>query len=70
MPPYLDQIKQSKDIEDIKRLLFETRFDIEHIHATADETVSVDNTLQNSIGNLYILEESKNSSWHAAKSYF
>lgn len=57
-----DEIKQPNCIEDIKRLLFETRFDIEHIHATADETIPVDNTLQNSIGNLSMLEEGINRS--------
>ena len=37
-------------------------FDVEHIHATGDGTVDVDRALQNSIGNLMLLESSINRS--------
>ena len=62
MTAFLDEAVQSDDIEKIKQLLFETRFDIEHIHANADETIIVDNVLQNGIGNLSMLEENINRS--------
>ena len=42
--------------------MFATRFDIEHIHANADETIIVNDNLQNSIGNLVMLEEEINRS--------
>ena len=42
--------------------IFETSFDVEHIHATADEMVTMDDTLQNSIGNLAFLEYDINRS--------
>ena len=42
--------------------LFSTTFDIEHIHATADETKEVSEDLQNCIGNLMLLERSINRS--------
>lgn len=48
---------------EIKNILFQTPFDIEHIHANADGSVNFgDNTLQNSIGNLTMLEQSINRS--------
>ena len=37
-------------------------FDVEHIHATGDGSVDVDSVLQNSIGNLMLLESSINRS--------
>ncbi len=37
-------------------------FDVEHIHATGDESVEVDRILQNSIGNLMLLEYDINRS--------
>lgn len=42
--------------------IFETSFDIEHIHATADGSTNMDETLQNSIGNLAFLEQEINRS--------
>ncbi|MCQ2128934.1 MAG: DUF262 domain-containing HNH endonuclease family protein [Bacteroidaceae bacterium] len=42
--------------------IFWTPFDIEHIHANADEEVQLDDVLQNSIGNLSQLEQSLNRS--------
>jgi len=45
--------------------IFYTPFDIEHIHANADEAVQIDDTLQNSIGNLAQLEYSINRSIQA-----
>lgn len=50
------------NIDDLKRILFKTPFDIEHIHANADDSTDVDKILQNSIGNLAMLEYSKNRS--------
>ena len=46
----------------LEKKLFETAFDIEHIHATADETKEVSEDLQNSIGNLMLLERYINRS--------
>lgn len=45
--------------------IFDTAFDIEHIHANADELVQIDETLQNSIGNLGQLEYDINRSIQA-----
>lgn len=45
--------------------IFGTAFDIEHIHANADELVQIDETLQNSIGNLGQLEYDINRSIQA-----
>ena len=42
--------------------IFQTSFDVEHIHANADETIEFSDTLQNSIGNLTQLEQSLNRS--------
>jgi len=42
--------------------IFWTPFDIEHIHANADEAVNIGEELQNSIGNLTQLEQSINRS--------
>jgi hypothetical protein len=59
---YLDERNLSNDIDELRIKLFDTRFDIEHIHANADGTIAVDETLQNSIGNLVMLEEKINRS--------
>ncbi len=62
MLSYLDEVKINTDIKRIKQLLFETAFDIEHIHANADNSVVVEDDLQNSIGNLSMLEAKINRS--------
>ena len=59
---YLDEIEKSNEIEVIKQLLFETSYDIEHIHANGDITHEIDDDLQNSIGNLVLLESEINRS--------
>jgi len=59
---YLDEKSLSNDIHELRIKLFATRFDIEHIHANADETIIVNDNLQNSIGNLVMLEEEINRS--------
>ena len=59
---YLDEIGKSDEIENIALLLFETSFDIEHIHANGDSTHEIDDDLQNSIGNLVLLESEINRS--------
>ncbi len=51
--------------EGVIKNIFETSFDIEHIHANADEEVEIDDTLQNSIGNLAQLEYDINRSIQA-----
>ena len=45
--------------------IFDTGFDIEHIHANADGSVQIEDTLQNSIGNLGQLETTINRSIQA-----
>ncbi len=55
----------SSSLETIKpiiRKLYNTSIDIEHIHASADEAHKIDDILQNSIGNLVILEYDLNRS--------
>jgi len=60
---YLDEIgNNTNNIKEIQEKLFNTSFDIEHIHAYADETKNIDNNLQNSIGNLVLLEYNINRS--------
>lgn len=59
---YIEEINVSSDIQELRVKLFDTRFDIEHIHANGDETIIIDDDLQNSIGNLVMLEESINRS--------
>ena len=49
-------------IETLQTRVFWSGFDIEHIHATEDPSISIDDTLQNSIGNLTLLESSINRS--------
>ena len=46
------------------KMLFETKVDIEHIHANAnnEECLGIDSSLQNSIGNLMLLEYNINRS--------
>lgn len=63
MSAYFDEIEgvdmfDSAKIEELEKKLFkpEKRIDIEHIHANADDSKEIDNTLQNGIGNLSILE--------------
>ncbi|MDD3281638.1 MAG: DUF262 domain-containing HNH endonuclease family protein, partial [Bacteroidales bacterium] len=57
---YLDERENNQNdkekIKEIKDKLFYTQFDIEHIHANADNTKKIDDILQNSIGNLVLLE--------------
>ena len=62
MSAYLDEKKLSNNIQELRNKLFDTRFDIEHVHATADTTIIVDDNMQNSIGNLVMLEEEINRS--------
>lgn len=53
-----------KKADDMIRVLFETKVDIEHIHANAnnEECLGIDSSLQNSIGNLMLLEYDINRS--------
>lgn len=53
------------NVDGVIKNIFYTPFDIEHIHANADEAVQIDDTLQNSIGNLAQLEFSINRSIQA-----
>lgn len=46
----------------IEKIFYTDSFDIEHIHATADESIRIPRELQNSIGNLSQLENSINRS--------
>jgi hypothetical protein len=60
---FLDETANNiKKTEEIHKKLFETRFDIEHIHANNDTSIAVDAKLQNSIGNLVMLEGEINRS--------
>ena len=60
---YLEMSMYDIDIKTEERLLFSTAIDIEHIHATADDTIDwVDAKLQNGIGNLALLEYDINRS--------
>ena len=60
---YLEMSTYDMDITTEERLLFDTYIDIEHIHATADDTIDwVDAELQNGIGNLALLEYDINRS--------
>lgn len=51
-----------KSIDLIDRIFYTGWFDIEHIHATADESLEIPSELQNSIGNLTQLEYDINRS--------
>ena len=55
------QIVDGLGIEQLRNRL-SWGFDVEHIHATGDGSVDVDSVLQNSIGNLMLLESSINRS--------
>jgi hypothetical protein len=55
-------MKNRKSISKIEELLFDTEYDIEHIHANADLKEWEDDELQNSIGNLCMLESDINRS--------
>ncbi len=60
---YMDELSiENLNIRVLQNKLFNTSFDIEHIHATADETHTIEHNLQNSIGNLVILESEINRS--------
>jgi hypothetical protein len=61
---YLDEIVISDDIKKVEEKLFKTQFDIEHIHANADRdgSIKIEEGLQNSIGNLVMLEAGINRS--------
>ncbi len=54
-------VANERDIDQLRNRL-SWGFDVEHIHATGDESVNVDRSLQNSIGNLMLLESSINRS--------
>lgn len=54
-------LKEGSAIEELKCRL-SWGFDVEHIHATEDYSVNIDEKLQNSIGNLMLLEYSINRS--------
>lgn len=59
---YLDEVEAGTPLREIDEKISEG-YDIEHIHATADEVVNVDDyDLQNSIGNLVLLESYINRS--------
>ena len=58
---YFDEIEKGTDIKKIDRLI-SFNYDVEHIHATEDPSVIVPPELQNSIGNLSLLEYSLNRS--------
>ena len=58
---YFDEKKANTPIEMINKLLSEN-YDVEHIHATLDPSVYVNEEIQNSIGNLMLLEYSINRS--------
>ena len=54
--------EEKLNIDDVLIKLFKINFDIEHIHATADNSQKVDKILQNGIGNLTLLEYQINRS--------
>jgi hypothetical protein len=63
---FLEEKENTSNTEElIRKKIFETSFDIEHIHANADNSVSIDEELQNSIGNLVMLESEINRSVQA-----
>ena len=62
---YLEEIDCGKSLKDVSSLLFDgCSYDIEHIHANANdsECTDIDYDLQNSIGNLMLLEYDINRS--------
>lgn len=60
---YFDEVEDGKSLEDIQDVL-DMQYDIEHIHANANDKECVDITddLQNCIGNLMLLESEINRS--------
>ena len=60
---YFDEIETGTPLETLETL-YDDSFDIEHIHANANETEGndIDDDLQNSIGNLMLLEYDINRS--------
>lgn len=67
---YFAEQEMDKSIS-IERLeeLYQGNFDIEHIHANADDNVDMEENLQNSIGNLMLLEYDINRSIGAKPFY-
>lgn len=59
---FLDELDEATPIVDIEKKIFKEKFDVEHIHATADASIKVEDRLQNSIGNLVLLERNINRS--------
>lgn len=59
---YLYEVDKHTGIEEIARFISDNNYDIEHIHATEDNTVAVPDDLQHGIGNLTLLECSINRS--------
>lgn len=60
---YFEERKNKKlTVQQLEEKLFNQKFDIEHIHATADNTTEVSEELQNCIGNLMLLERKINRS--------
>jgi len=60
---FLDEQDANVNVKEMENKLFGTHVDIEHIHANADTTVTInDVVLQNGIGNLVMLEYSINRS--------
>lgn len=59
---YLIEKQKNVPINEMYELLFNTEYDIEHIHANADSTIKVTDGCQNSIGNLVLLERKINRS--------
>lgn len=58
---YFDEIETSISLEELENKL-SWGYDIEHIHANADEMIMMEENLQNSIGNLMLLEYDINRS--------
>ena len=56
------KLRKRRSVNTVEDLLFYTEYDIEHIHANADEKEWSDYDLQNSIGNLCMLESDINRS--------
>lgn len=55
-----EYLRIQDDKDNIRKLLFNTPFDVEHIHALADNSAQWDNDLLNSIGNFAMLERNIN----------
>jgi hypothetical protein len=65
---FFDEINSSIPLVELEEKL-SWGYDIEHIHANADENVNMDEDLQNSIGNLMLLEFDINRSIGAETFY-